>query len=538
MVSGAATDNRSTTDSTSSENILVESTLANNALADNMLMDNMLVDDTSADSTSTDCTSTDKLIGSTSTDNASTANTSTDSVSTDSRSTDHTTAAAEYAASLGHAKNTNADVAESATATPKDTNATTNAAATATDTANSRIFRETSPSVDVDTGSFHEKSSSPVAYQARLRLCSVVLHFRSKGSRPGAFLFLAFPEGGSVPRNLGTSDFGGIAGDKVAEAGMRVGVDVEQGVGVGRGERAGRVAMGGGRETGTGGREGMGVGVEVGVGRGRGEGAGAGVAAELWVTDETAPLLPSLRSQWAAAAAAQSLAGGGDGDSSLRNADIGEGSTPQHHHHHYHRHRFHDCCPPVLTLVAVPSAKAPLPPLCCGVCGSSWEVDSFGKGFRVYHIAVATNSSLVWYLRKRFSEFLELHAALLSGGGGLGGWGRGGRREGGGGGDRGGEGTRISKNRSVVFAAYASFSSFGGFPVLCGGSREGATAAYAHTRELSWLQLFFSPYRSMYDFFKYHFTVVYTTYVLYNVYSIVWYVCVLSFGSFCFSWHS
>ncbi|CAN0410307.1 unnamed protein product, partial [Laminaria digitata] len=177
-----------------------------------------------------------------------------------------------------------------------------------------------------------------------------------------------------------------------------------------------------------------------------------------------APLLPSLRSQWATAAAAAAVhsmgggGGGGDGGggSSLRTAENGESSTEkeggveqqqqhqhrlqrcdsssathpqrqprqrQRYHHHQHRqHRQHHCssCPPVLTLVAVPSARAPLPPLCCGVCGSSWEIDSFGKGFRVYHIAVATNASLVWYLRRRFSEFLELHAALLSGGGGRG----------------------------------------------------------------------------------------------------------------------
>lgn len=36
----------------------------------------------------------------------------------------------------------------------------------------------------------------------------------------------------------------------------------------------------------------------------------------------------------------------------------------------------------------------------------------------MYHIAVANNASLVWYLHKRFSEFLALHAALSGNGSG------------------------------------------------------------------------------------------------------------------------
>ncbi|CAM9880168.1 unnamed protein product, partial [Hapterophycus canaliculatus] len=69
----------------------------------------------------------------------------------------------------------------------------------------------------------------------------------------------------------------------------------------------------------------------------------------------------------------------------------------------------------------MPSGHSPLPPLCCGVCGCSWEKDGFGRGFRVYHIAVANNASLVWYLHKRFSEFLALHDALTGSGRGEGG---------------------------------------------------------------------------------------------------------------------
>lgn len=71
-----------------------------------------------------------------------------------------------------------------------------------------------------------------------------------------------------------------------------------------------------------------------------------------------------------------------------------------------------------LSLWLLPSARTPIPPLCCGVCGSSWDMDSFGRRYRVFHLAVANNASLVWYLCRRFSEFLALHAGLVRGAGG------------------------------------------------------------------------------------------------------------------------
>lgn len=68
-----------------------------------------------------------------------------------------------------------------------------------------------------------------------------------------------------------------------------------------------------------------------------------------------------------------------------------------------------------MTLMVVPSNKAPLPAICCGVCGSSYETDCFGRSYKTYHLAVANNASLVWYIQRRFSDFLALHRDLSRG---------------------------------------------------------------------------------------------------------------------------
>lgn len=85
--------------------------------------------------------------------------------------------------------------------------------------------------------------------------------------------------------------------------------------------------------------------------------------------------------------------------------------------------RLWDAAPlrPASTMVVLrlmPARQAPIPSLCCGVCGVSLETSAIGttrsKSYRVYHLVVA-NNTMVWYVRRRFSEFLTLHKALLGG---------------------------------------------------------------------------------------------------------------------------
>ncbi|CAN0411137.1 unnamed protein product, partial [Ectocarpus sp. 8 AP-2014] len=66
-------------------------------------------------------------------------------------------------------------------------------------------------------------TATAVAYYARLRLCSDVLHFCGKGLRPGAFLFLAVPDatGGDASRDgkTGSSLRGGASSGSTSNSG-------------------------------------------------------------------------------------------------------------------------------------------------------------------------------------------------------------------------------------------------------------------------------------------------------------------------------
>ncbi|CAB1097094.1 unnamed protein product [Ectocarpus sp. CCAP 1310/34] len=342
-------------------------------------------------------------------------------------------------------------------------------------------------------------TATAVAYDARLRLCSDVLHFCGKGLRPGAFLFLAVPDatggdasrdgrtgsrlsGGTSSGSTSNSDSGSDSGgsakgldadDLVVAAAETTTGSYGAGVGVGpKTDDASRRAGTGveGREAAkeAGGRSGDGDGSSPqhaqapGVGEEEedqrrtsrepsptpragsvehgfaGRDGAQGRGGELWVTDESAPLLSALSSQWAASAAppaddAESSTAAETRRSAHGAALTSHGATggtpttgkgPRNDHP-----QLYPAFPAAVTLRAMPSGRAPLPPLCCGVCGSSWETDSFGRGYRAYHLAVANNASLVWYLQKRFSEFVALHAALS------------------GRGARGGEGDRIPEDR-------------------------------------------------------------------------------------------
>ncbi|CAN0043706.1 unnamed protein product, partial [Ectocarpus sp. 4 AP-2014] len=333
-------------------------------------------------------------------------------------------------------------------------------------------------------------TATAVAYDARLRLCSDVLHFRGKGLRAGAFLFLAVPDatggdasrdgrtasslsGGTSSGSTGNSDSGsgsdgsakGLDADDLAVAAAETtSSSCEAGVGVGpkTDDASGRAGTGvEGREAAkeAGGRSGDGDGSSrqhaqaSGVGEEEqdqrrtsrlpsptsragcvehgfaGTDGAQGRSGELWVTDESAPLLSALTRQWAASAAppaddAESSAAA-DTRRSAHRATLtphgAAGETPTTVEGSRNDHpQIYPAFPAAVTLRAMPSGRAPLPPLCCGVCGSSWETDSFGRGYRTYHLAVANNASLVWYLQKRFSDFVALHAAL-SGRGGAGG---------------------------------------------------------------------------------------------------------------------
>ncbi|CAM9647895.1 unnamed protein product, partial [Ascophyllum nodosum] len=116
---------------------------------------------------------------------------------------------------------------------------------------------------------------------------------------------------------------------------------------------------------------------------------GDGRGAALWVTDESVPLLQGLKSQWGEAGA------------------LASGPMVRDREEAGFENRS-----PTLTLRIMPSGRTPLPAICCGVCGSSWETDCFGRGYRSYHLAVANHASLVWYIRRRFSEFLALHESV------------------------------------------------------------------------------------------------------------------------------
>lgn len=344
-------------------------------------------------------------------------------------------------------------------------------------------------------------TATAVAYDARLRLCSDVLHFHGKGLRSGAFLFLAVPDatGGDTSRDgrigsglsgstsTSNSDSGSgsgrcakvlaVAADTTTGScgtGVRVGLRIKD-----ASERAGTGVEVRERAEKAGGRSGDGDGSSrqhaqaAGVGeeedqrrtsrlpsptpragsaeRGfAGRDGAEGGGGELWVTDESAPLLSALSSQWAASAAppAADDAGSSAAAKTRRSAHRAAltppgatGGTPTttaegpRNDHPPIDHSF----PVAVTLRVMPSGRAPLPPLCCGVCGSSWETDSFGRGYRSYHLAVANNASLVWYLKKRFSEFLALHAALSGRGG------------------RGGEGDRIPEDRWVLVVVGSAF---------------------------------------------------------------------------------
>lgn len=333
-----------------------------------------------------------------------------------------------------------------------------------------------------------------VAYRARLRLCSLVLHFRGKGLRSGAFLFLAVrdkpvcggdscssarssPESGAVvTTEAAAADADAAAAaaatPKAVERGVAGGVVRKRPGGDGSiGETGGKEGeakeMVGDREGGDGGGGGgdvessseeatenakaaktrVGEGLETMPRRSSGGGGDSSVtgdsgddSTELWITDEAVPLLPALCARWpswAAAAAdaqrfsteAQNSAAGANSPTMTAPAGSTEGAaaaaaaatgapgerrsrdegagTPSVHQ-----------SPASFTLRVMPSGRSPLPPLCCGLCGSSWEMDPFGRSYRVYHLAVANNASLVWYLQKRFSEFLALHEALSGRGGG------------------------------------------------------------------------------------------------------------------------
>lgn len=304
-----------------------------------------------------------------------------------------------------------------------------------------------------------------VAYRARLRMSSVVLHFRGKGLRRGAFLFLAVPEVERTGASSRTSSFrrsssscscrSGSGGECGFGSGCARNSEVDADVGAATAAATTRTTTHVGGKT------------------------------ELWVTDESVPLMPALSSQWAASTASQAAdtlaactppSSGQSSASSIHNCADGQASrkTPppaairgtaaeqaesRGSGEDREEQSGEDDDPPaasntppplgvgpgvgtgadvgtddgidgggaaaLLTLRIMPSGRSPLPPLCCGVCGFSWETDGFGRRFRIYHIAVANNASLVWYLHKRFSEFLALHAALSGSGGGGGGGGEG-----------------------------------------------------------------------------------------------------------------
>lgn len=240
--------------------------------------------------------------------------------------------------------------------------------------------------------------SGPVlAYRACLRRCSIVLHFRAKGLRPGAFLFLAkFERDHDTARDAGADPAvpSRTAKSRVHHDGNAAGTWECTGnsIVVGEPEPIGSEDLhvnglavpdsARGSENGT---------------CGRGNGSGEQQEA-LWVTDESTPLLPALRMQWVTSDSTPAAGADFAGDDDDRERSEESES------------------PAALSLWIVSSARAPLPALCCGVCGSSWETDSFGKRYRTYHIAVANNASLVWYVQRRCSEFLALHAGLARGG--------------------------------------------------------------------------------------------------------------------------
>ena len=126
-----------------------------------------------------------------------------------------------------------------------------------------------------DEGTSEKNIGTVLAYRARVRVSSVVLHFLAKGLHPGAFLFLACRT---------NDDTNGFAGEK------RRGEDGSQ--------------TGSGRE-GPGGDEhpeplrNRRAGPENAEAGSQGDGRGAA----LWVTDESVPLLQGLKSQWGEAGA-------------------------------------------------------------------------------------------------------------------------------------------------------------------------------------------------------------------------------------------
>lgn len=298
-----------------------------------------------------------------------------------------------------------------------------------------------------------------LAYRTRLRMGSVVMYFRAKGLRQGAFLFLAAEVASTAlsPRPLCPANGNSSGGDVSTMAEAEAIEDVVL-LATGRGvpERGGGPRSEVFDDT-------EGVGSRAGGGDARGVSPGktalaarcsTGAAAELcqrdprcWITDESSPLAEALPVHCYEAGGGAPVNGeatvalvngaslstaqfcttavdGGDGRGCDRDGgaaagggvDSGAGEPSS---------EGVEAFPPrpgcradvaseagTLTLWLMPSGRAPVPSICCGVCGSSWEKDAFGRGFRVYHMAVA-NDVLVWYVRRRFSEFLALHRALV-----------------------------------------------------------------------------------------------------------------------------
>lgn len=364
------------------------------------------------------------------------------------------------------------------------------------------------------TAAGSQRKPQVLAYRARLRIGSIVLHFRAKGLRPGTFLFLATP--GNWKRRSGDAFSSTITtnpGDgPIGEPGTGVRHNVEATANGPNGQADGTAGVRGSLVNAT---------LAEGTSTGRihqqqqkqqqqssvvayngrhcpGDGRGGDAeenALGRWLTDESAPLSQALGTPWTeeyvtggtvrsvdqateltAALTPDEEVGIAVAEAStilttamtpMRLSETGTGPragpaiTTEAHTSLSGRHQppcefdtkinpcgkrvecesdwlssVHKAAPtwPTLphgdhvngrrqptstrrtrsvTLWLMPAGQAPIPSLCCGVCGSSWETDAFRRGFRVYHLVVANNASLVWYLRKRFSEFLALHAALV-----------------------------------------------------------------------------------------------------------------------------
>lgn len=320
-----------------------------------------------------------------------------------------------------------------------------------------------------------ESSAQVLAYRAQLRIDSLVLHFRAKGLRQGTFLFLATNKA-SVPllprpnipvrhsaaseRRSGTRGVDdteqAILMSKIEADYWPGGEEVEEAAALrGRGLESEDDCIGG---------EGLRLGGPTAGGDAVAVGEEYGYDPRCWLTDESLPLAEALPIRWLETKRVSEVWGSMETVSEASAARVDEEALAQARTSVIHDDRDANAfmrqemvskrmlsthrddqvgalpstvsattsavpagrAPPPhaldstgtvatissLTLWLMPGGRAPVPSICCGVCGSSWEVDALGRGFRIYHLAVA-NNTLVWYVRRRFSEFLKLHGALV-----------------------------------------------------------------------------------------------------------------------------